>query len=189
MKNREVAMIANLIIRSETEKDHTAITRVNDLAFGRPEEGRLVEKLRELDEFDPELSLVAELNGKIIGHALFTPVKITSSPLGQEAFSGMGTSLSLGPIAVIPEYQNLGIGGQLIETGHRVALGHGFTSVILLGHPGYYPRFGYQPADRWGLTNPWNISGEPWMAIELVEGALTGKAGLVVYPEVFNEAT
>jgi len=183
-------MNPNLIIRPETEIDYDAITRVNDLAFGRQGEGRLVANLRELSEYDPLLSLVAEVNGAIIGHALFTPVKISTSSLsGGEQLGTMGASLSLGPIAVIPEYQNQGIGSQLIKTGHRVALELGFTSVILLGHPGYYPRFGYQPAEKWGLTNPWNISGEPWMAIELVEDALQGKTGLVIYPEAFNEAT
>lgn len=193
-------MITHLTIRPETPEDYIAITRVNDLAFGRPAEGKLVENLRKLEEFDPRLSLVAELEGEIIGHIMLFPVQIISRSPGKESSkmahgidSGVKekahSCLSLGPIAVLPDCQKRGVGGQLIETGHRIAVELGFTSIILLGHPTYYPRFGYQPADQWGLTNPWKITGEPWMATELVEGSLSGKAGLVVFPEVFNEAT
>jgi putative acetyltransferase len=189
-------MISNLVIRPESPNDYATITRVNDLAFGRLAEGRLVENLRKLKEFDPRLSLVAEREGEIIGHIMLFPVQIDASSsclVSSKDASGEGTRakpyLSLGPIAVLPKYQKQGIGGQLIESGHRVALELGYTAIVLLGHPAYYPRFGYQPADQWGLTNTWNINGEPWMAIELVKNALSGKAGLVIYPEAFNEAT
>ena len=97
-------------------------------------------------------------------------------------------TLSLGPIAVHPEYQRQGIGGQLIEAGHYAAQKLNHKSVVLLGHPSYYPLFGYLPAEKWDLSNPWGIDSDPWMAIELVEGALEGKPGAVVYPEAFNEA-
>ena len=170
-------------IRPETRNDCAAIRQVNDLAFERPAEGRLVDNLRQLPEFDPRLSLVAELDGQIIGHALFSPIYIQGKD-GEEY-----PCLSLGPIAVIPEFQKQGIGGRLIELGHRAALELDYTAVLLLGHPGYYPRFGYRSADKWAITNPWNINGDPWMAIELVQGALDGKAGLAVYPQAFNEAT
>ena len=192
MERHGCIMTLQITIHPETENDHAAITNVNDLAFDRPEEGRLIENLRQLPEFDPLLSLVAELDGKIIGHALFFPINIQSpSPKVGE---GLGVReeypcLSLGPIAVIPEYQKQGIGGQLIEADHRAALELDYTSVVLLGHPNYYPRFGYLPAEKWDITNPWKIDGDPWMAIELVEGALEGKAGKAIYPEAFNEAT
>lgn len=170
-------------IRSETQNDYAAIQRVNDLAFGRPEEGRLVDKIRKLDEFEVQLSLVTEIEGEIVGHALFCPIYIHAED-GEEY-----PCLSLGPIAVIPEYQKQGLGGKMIRTGHFIALGLDYTAVVLLGHPSYYPRFGYQSAEKWHITNPWQITGEPWMAIELVPGSLLGKAGLAVYPEAFNEAT
>lgn len=170
-------------IRSEEKSDYTAITEVNDLAFERPEEGGLIENLRQLPEFDPRLSLVAEINEKIIGHAMFCPIHIQSEN-GEEY-----PCLSLGPIAVIPDYQKQGIGGQLIEAGHRAALELNYKSVVLLGHPEYYLRFGYLPAEKWELTNTWQIDGDPWMAVELVKGSLAGKAGVVMYPEAFNEAT
>ena len=126
---------------------------------------------------------IALINDKIVGHALFLPIHIQGYD-GREY-----PCLSLGPIAVIPEFQNQGIGGQLIEVGHSTALILDFRSVVLLGHPGYYPRFGYKPAKRWNLTNPWGYTEEPWMAIELIENSLVGKGGLVVYPEAFNETT
>jgi len=172
-----------IMIRSETEDDYAAIQSVNDRAFGRVEEGCLVDNLRQLPEFEPRLSLIAGLGGEIIGHALFFPIYIHAED-GEEY-----PCLSLGPIAVIPEYQKQGIGGMLIGAGHSVALELDYTAVVLLGHPSYYPRLGYQPAEKWHLTNPWQITGEPWMAIELVEGALRCKAGLAVYPEAFNQAT
>jgi putative acetyltransferase len=181
--NEEEQMTTLLNIRPEEKSDYPVITQVNDLAFHRPEEGRLIENLRLLPAFDPRLSLVAEIKEKIVGHAIFSPIYI------QTESDKKYPCLSLGPIAVLPEFQKQGIGGQLIEAGHLVAQGLNYTSVVLLGHPGYYPRFGYLPAEKWDLTNPWNVSGDPWMAIELVEGALEGKAGNVVYPGVFNEAT
>ncbi|MFC1997017.1 GNAT family N-acetyltransferase, partial [Chloroflexota bacterium] len=163
-------MIQRVNIRAEQKSDYEEITNVNDLAFGRPEEGNLVDHLRKLPEFDPRLSLVAEINGKIIGHALFYPTYIHGED-GEEY-----PCLSLGPIAVIPKYQKQGIGGRLIEAGHLSAMELGYTSIVLLGHPSYYPNFGYQPAKHWNLTNPWDFSDDPWMAIELVEGSLSGKA-------------
>ncbi len=175
-------MTLEITIRPETPNDYTTIARVNDLAFARPDEGKLVENLRQLPEFDPHLSLVAELDDEVIGHALFLQINIQSDD-GKKC-----PILSLGPIAVMPKFQKQGIGGRLIEAGHRAALELDYTSVVLLGHPGYYPRFGYKLAKIWGLTNPWSIHGEPWMAIELVKDALKGKTGLVAYPEAFNDA-
>ena len=175
-------MSLELVIRAEQKSDYDAIKEVNDQAFNRPDEGHLVENLRLLPEFDARLSFIAELNGKIIGHALFFPIHIQGKD-GRDY-----PCLSLGPIAVIPEYQNQGIGGLLIGAGHTTALKLGYNSVVLLGHPGYYPRFGYKPAKRWNLTNPWGYTDDPWMAIELVENSLVGKGGLAVYPEAFNEA-
>jgi putative acetyltransferase len=175
-------MNQKLTIRTETLEDYAAITKINDLAFGRLEEGKLVEVLRQLEGFDPKLSLVAERDDEIIGHILLNPVTIQGD-------TGVYPCLSLGPIAVLPEYQKQGVGGRLIEAGHRAALELGYDSVVLLGHPSYYPRFGYRMAKIWGLTNPWGINDEPFMAIELVEGSLEGKAGMVIYPDAFNEAT
>ena len=182
----------NLTIRPETPSDHAAITRLNDFAFGRSAEGRLIENLRKLAEFDSRLSLVAELEGEIAGHVLLFPIRhtpIASGPSFLESDEKPVRILSLGPISVLPAYQKQGIGGQLIEAGHRAAHELGYSAVVLLGHASYYPRFGYAPAQKWGLTNQWKITGEAWMAIELIEGALDGMTGEMIYPEAFNEAT
>jgi predicted N-acetyltransferase YhbS len=172
----------NLTIRQETLRDEEAISRVNDLAFKRSNEAILVLKLRKLEEFDSRLSLVAEYGNQIIGHILLYPVKIKS---GEK----MIPVLSLGPIAVNPEHQRKGVGGRLIDSAHAAALKLNHEVIILLGHPSYYPRFGYRRAILYGLSNPWGIDNEVFMAIELVEGALKDKSGEVIYPEAFNEAT
>ena len=176
-------MVPRIEIRPEQKSDYEAITKVHDMAFNRSEEGQLVINLRQLPEFDPRLSLVAEFKGKVIGHALFFPIRIQTKD--DEEYP----CLSLGPVSVIPEYQKQGIGSQIIEAGHHAALALNYTIVVLLGHPSYYPRFGYQPANQWHLTNPWDYIEDPWMAIELVQDSLTGKTGVVIYPEAFNEAT
>ncbi len=170
------------MIRYETPVDVSAITRVNELAFGRPEEGRLVEKLRATPEFDARLSLVAEAEGEIVGHALFFPLTI-------QAEESQYPSLGLGPVAVLPDFQKQGIGSALIEAGLQTAKTMGYNASIVLGHPDYYPRFGYQPASRWGIRCQWDVPAEVFMALELNEGALEGKAGLAVYHKAFNEAT
>jgi len=174
-------MNKKLVIRQETKSDFSAITQVNDLAFLRPNEGKLIQQLRKLDRFDPRLSLVADLGGCVVGHILFIPISILGENEKHE-------TLSLGPLAVHPEHQKQGIGGKLIKGGHRVAQNLGHSSVVLLGHPTYYPRFGYKRADFWGITNPWGIHNEAFMAVELVEGSLEQSSGLCEYPDEFNDA-
>src|SRR5690606_23855866 len=94
--------------------------------------------------------------------------------------------LALAPPTVLPEYQNRGIGGMLIEKAHQVARGLGYTSVILLGHENYYPRFGYVPADRFGIKLTFEVPAENFLAIELVENGLEGVSGTVQYAKEFN---
>ncbi len=170
-----------LKIRSETPGDYSSISRINSQAFGRQNEADLVQALRTLAEFDPNLSLLAEIESQLVGHILLFPVHIRM----QES---KHLTVSLGPVAVLPEFQRQAIGTRLIEKGHEKAHKLGFDSVVLLGHPDYYPRFGYLPASNWGLTNPWNITGAAFMAIELVKGSLKGKPGLIEYPAAFDQA-
>ncbi len=180
-------MKSNLSIRPEQPGDAPAISNVNQLAFGRPNEGLLVENLRKRPEFRPDLSLVAEIDAEIAGHVLLLPVGLQTDrgeiPLAATPL------LSLGPIAVLPNYQGQGIGGKLILAGHQRAQALGYTAIVLLGHPSYYPRFGYKMAKLFGLTNPWKIDDMPWMVIELHKGALDQLEGLVRYPEEFNAAS
>jgi len=131
-------------IRSERVSDYSSIANVNYEAFlgWRPDdhfvtEYILVDLLRHNPMYDPELSLVAEYNGRVVGHVLFSPFKFIV--LGQEQLG-----VVLAPVAVIPEYQRKGIGKMLIEEGHRIAREKGFTFSLLCGHLEYYPKFGYK---------------------------------------------
>ena len=127
----------NIKIRPETDKDYSKITQINDLAFGQKNEGLLVEKLRMTENFIPALSLVAEFENEIIGHILFHPITINSN-------ENKYNSLSLAPMSVIPQYQNKGIGSKLVIKGLDSAKKLNYKSVIVLGHPEYYPKFGFK---------------------------------------------
>ena len=170
-------------IRQEQPSDYPAVFSLVEQAFRDLEisdhtEQFLVERLRKSDAFIPELSLVAVEDGKIVGHILLTKLKIQNQ---QQEFE----SLSLAPVAVLPNYQRQGIGALLIEQAHRVAKGLGYTSVILVGHENYYPRFGYKPASSFGINFPFEVPDANGMALELVENGLAGISGTVVYPPAF----
>ena len=168
-------------IRSELPNDYAAIKTVNDLAFGQPNEGTLVEKLRLNPYFIKELSLVAVDNSSVIGHILFFPIKIKSN-------SHVYASLALAPMAVLPDHQNKGIGGKLVGEGLRVAKELGFKSVIVVGHNDYYSRFGFAPASKWEIRSPFDVPDESFMAIPLIKDGLKAVSGVVEYPEEFNRA-
>ena len=178
-------MNQTLSIRKENPSDQKWIVELTEKAFETLEisdhnEGRLVDNLRKASTFIEDLSLVAELNGQVVGHILFTPIRIEE---GKEKFE----SLILAPVSVLPEFQKQGIGGQLIRAGHQKALELGFHSVILIGHPEYYPRFGYKPASKWGIKSPIPLpSDDVFMAIKLTEDALANVSGIVVFPPEFG---
>jgi len=169
----------NITIRKEEENDSIQIYEVNKLAFQQENEGKLIEKIRKSENFIPELSMVAELDKKIVGHILFSKIKI----VGESDYE----SLALAPIAVIPEFQKKGIGSELIKKGMDKAKEQGFDSIIVLGHKEYYPKFGFQRASRWDIKCPFEVPDDVFMAIELTEKGLEGKAGTVKYPDEFNE--
>ena len=171
----------NIIIRQEVKADHTRIKEINDQAFEQEDEGSLVNKLRERDQFIPKLSLFAETDEMVVGHILFYPVKIISS-------TQKHTTLSLGPMAVLPEYQKKGIGGKLINEGLNLAKDLRFRSVIVIGHPEYYPKFGFTKASYWGIKVPFEVPDEVFMALEIVEGELQNKQGVIEYPAEFMES-
>jgi len=131
-----------LEIRPEIPSEYPAISEVNDLAFGQPAEGKLVENLRKNPKFVPGLSLVAEADEKIVGHILFFPI-IIKSAAGKEK-----NTISLAPVAVRPEFRKQGIGGELIREGLKACGKMGYDSVIVLGHPEYYPKFGFEPTGK-----------------------------------------
>lgn len=172
-------------IRQEAPEDHTAVEAVIELAFRDEEisdhsEHHLVARLRHSEAFVPELSLVAEIDGTIIGHILLTKIKVRKG----DAVNG---SLALAPVTVHPNRQGQGIGRRLIERAHEVARSLGFKSVILLGHAAYYPRFGYRPTVEFGIQLPFEVPPENCLALELVPDGLKGVEGMVEYPKEFSE--
>ena len=169
--------MTTVIVRDETPADRAHVRRVNEAAFGAPQEADLVDALRAEDV--ATVSLVAEERGEIVGHILFSPVTLEGAgtrPLG----------LGLAPMAVIPSRQHQGIGSRLAQAGLDRCRALGACFVVVLGHPAYYPRFGFVPASRLGLRCEYDAPDEAFMAMELVEGALEGLAGLVRYHPTFG---
>ncbi|EJL73587.1 GNAT family N-acetyltransferase [Chryseobacterium populi] len=150
-----------------------------DMDHSDHQEQFLVERLRKSEAFIPELSIVAEIGDKIVGHILFTKITIEN---GSESFD----SLALAPVSVKPDFQNKGIGSQLIIFGHLIAKELGHHSVILVGHENYYPKFGYKKCSNFGISFPFDIPEENGMAIELVENGLKNIHGIVKYPKEFE---
>jgi putative acetyltransferase len=166
-----------LIIRAETEGDVPAVHEVNERAFNQADEANLVEALRK--NARPYLSLLAELNGQVVGHIFFSPVLIESAA---SSFTAMG----LGPMAVLPEQQNQGIGSELVRRGLKACQSIGHDVVVVVGHPEYYPRFGFVTARDKGLTCEYAVPDEAFMVAELKAGALAGRTGLVRYRPEFD---
>jgi putative acetyltransferase len=163
-------------VRPEQPNDLDKIRKINQAAFGRPDEAGLVDALR--DDGVVLLSLVAETGGgNIAGHILFSRMAIDTPKGPLEA-------VSLAPMAVRPDYQRTGIGAQLIEAGLAQLRHQGERIVIVLGHPLYYPRFGFTTEKTSYLTSP--FPPEAFMALELIEGSLTGVHGAVRYPHAFG---
>lgn len=162
----------------ETEAHFEAIKQIHDSAFAHESEGRLVHALRRNHEFLPELSLVALKGDVIVGHILFFPILVEHN---QDHFQ----TLALAPMGVHSDYQKQGIGKELIEAGLEQAKKAGYKSVIVLGHPEYYKKFGFTPASQWNIQAPFEVPDEAFLAIELEDGALKQVQGIVVYPEEF----
>ncbi len=169
-----------LKILPESKHSFYDVKRINDDAFKREDEGRLIEALRSTVGFIPELSLLAYENSLPVGHILFSKIKI-------ETQSSVIETLALAPMAVIAKQQKQGIGSQLVLEGLRLAKELGFNGVIVLGHPQYYPRFGFEPASKFGIKPPFECPDEVFMALELQSGAFANVAGTVRYPIEFNE--
>ncbi len=169
----------DLIIRKENKNDLQNIYALNSLAFKRENEAKLVNLLRKGITFVPELSLVAEIDNNIVGHILFTKIKIIDNKENEI------DSLALAPMAVKPSLQKNGIGGQLIKAGLNKAKELHYKSVIVLGHKHYYPKFGFVPTDRWNIKSPFDVPIEAFMGIELIEDGLKNVSGIVKYPEEF----
>lgn len=164
-------------IRQEVPTDYEEVFNIVEAAFktmpfSDQTEQFLVERLRKSESFIPELSLIAEKEAEIVGHILLTKIRIVSE---KESYD----SLILAPVSVKPEYQNQGIGGQLIRAAHEKAKELGYKSVVLLGHKDYYPRFGYEKTSKYGIELPFGAAEEYCMVVELVEKGLKGVSGMV----------
>jgi putative acetyltransferase len=167
----------NRIIRCETSepRELAAIHSINEAAFGRLDEADLVDNLR--GDGVVLASLVAELNQRVVGHILFTRMSI-------ETAGGSIPAVALAPLAVAPEHQRQGIGGQLIRHGLDLLRSKGERIVIVVGHPRYYPRFGFSSEKARAIESP--FPREAFMAMELSSGALEGVRGQVRYPAAFG---
>jgi putative acetyltransferase len=175
-KSANVTQVGALAVRPESLWDCAGIALVNDLAFGREEESRLVSALRKGGY--GRLSLVAEENGDIVGHIYFSRLPIVNA-------AGVVEALALAPMAVLPSHQRRGIGTRLVKEGLRRCTEDGHKIVIVLGHADYYPRFGFSARLAEPLASPFG-GGPSWMALDLVPGALNGVAGRVEYPPPFG---
>jgi len=168
-----------LVIRPETPEDADSIRHVNQQAFGQEDESKLVEKLRNNGVLT--ISLVAVQDNEIIGHIAFSPVKVESERSSFEA-------IALAPMAVLPAHQRKGIGSQMVRAGLEECRRLGHEVVVLVGHPDYYPRFGFMPAKPGGIDCEFEVPEEAWMILELRAGALAGRRGTVRFRPEFKEA-
>ncbi|MCO4780680.1 MAG: N-acetyltransferase [Candidatus Cloacimonetes bacterium] len=161
-------------IRAESVSDKKAVYEINKQAFPGDDEAKLVDALRE--NADPIVSLVAELKGQVIGHILFSPVTLSSRP----DLKLMG----LAPMAVLPEFQKQGIGSKLVNESVSKCKDLEFAGIVVLGHPDYYPKFGFVPSVNFGIKCTYDVPDEAFMVLELKEGVF--KAGVVSYHPEFD---
>jgi putative acetyltransferase len=165
----------HISVRPERLGDEPAVRAVNEAAFDTPAEATLVDVLRG----EPGcISLVAEWEGKVAGHIQFSPAVLESE-------TGRWPIGALGPMAVLPELQRRGIGSQLVRAGLTACRAAGRDAVIVLGHPDFYPRFGFVPADDYGVRSESEVPREVFMVLELRPGSLRNRAGLARYHPAF----
>jgi putative acetyltransferase len=163
-------------IRPENPDDLAAVHAVNEAAFETSAEADLVDAMR--GNAEPLISLVAEVAGSVVGHILFSPMTLAD----QSEHLLMG----LGPMSVLPDHQRRGIGSALVGEGLKRCAELGCDVVVVLGHPTYYPRFGFVPASRYGISSDYDVPDEVFMLIELRPDSLRGVSGQVSYDEAFS---
>jgi putative acetyltransferase len=166
-----------MIIRLEDPQDATAIRFVNEQAFGGSAEANAIDQLRNRGAIT--LSLVAVIDDRVVGHLLFSSVTIETS---DRSWPGVG----LAPLAVLPAYQRRGIGSALMDAGLEEIRRLGHERVIVLGHPDYYPRFGFERASQYGVRFEFEAPDEACMILALQPGALDGVSGVAKYQPEWN---
>jgi len=164
-------------VRAEKKEDIVNVWKINAEAFQTIEEADLVNALR--DSGTSYISLVYEKNEELVGHILFTPVKLIGEPSNLKL-------MGLAPMAVIPNLQNKGIGSSLIKAGIQQCINDGYDAVFVLGHPDYYPKFGFVPSVKYGIKSEYDVPDNVFMALELKEGVLNEAQGTIKYHEAFG---
>lgn len=162
-----------MVIRAETSSDGAAIRAVHEAAFGQAQEADLIDAIR--DQCCSLVSLVAEDNGALVGHALISHIDVIASGRSIRA-------AALGPIGVLPTHQHQGVGSALIRQALDQARSQGIAVVLVLGHPGYYPRFGFCAERARAMSSPYTCHGDAWMVAELIPGTLPQTPSTVAYP-------
>lgn len=166
-----------MLVRNEEERDFPAVRAVNASAFETVAEANLVDTLRRQTE--PVVSLVAEDNKAVLGHIMFSPVSLSGHPELK--------IVGLAPMAVTPTHQKKGIGSALVRAGLERCKELGFGAVVVLGHPEYYPRFGFSPSVRFGVGCEYEAPEDAFMVVELQQGYLRGKSGTIKYHAAFKD--
>lgn len=164
-------------INHETPSELDAIWQINNLAFGRPEEADLVNHLRQAGAL--AISLVAVLEGRAVGHIAFSPMSIEHHPEPTRV-------IGLAPLAVLPEFQRQGIGLQLTLAGLEACTQAGYDIAIVLGHPEFYPRAGFERASAHGIFCGFEVPDEVYMVKELKAGMLGRYSGKTAYHPAFD---
>ena len=167
-----------VIVRAESPEDVKAIDVVNLSAFEGDAEAQLVDAMRRSADFIRDLSLVAEINGRIVGHLLLSKAVL-------EGEAGRKSVLVLGPMSVVPSQSHRGIGVALMQAAINRARDMRYTAIVIAGRPDYYERFGFKPGSEFNVTTNLPVPEDAVTAMELVSGALAG-GGRVVYPAVFE---
>lgn len=170
-------MKTNFIVRQITEADYTTVYKLIKTAFETAEhrdgdEQDFAVNLRNGDNYIPELDLVAERDGKLLGHIMFTQTYVTK-PDGSRY-----NTLMVAPLAVLPEYRSIGVGSALMKEGLRIAQNMGYQSAFLIGDLNYYQRFGYKLTHLYGINHE-SMPAEYLQVKELTQGALDGVIGMI----------
>ena len=167
-----------VLIRKQQPADIPRIREVNTQAFGQPEEADLVDTLRE--RCPEALELVAVRGDEVVGHILFSPATI-------ECRERTVTGAALGPMAVAPRHQRQGIGTELVESGVSILRERGCPFLVVIGHPAYYPRFGFKPASQLGVQCDWDVPAAVFMLMVLSAEEMQGVKGRVTYRPEFSQ--
>ena len=175
----------DITLRLETKEDHRAVEFITREAFWNLhnpgcDEHLIVHNMRGADVFVPELDFVACIGDRVVGNVMYTKARIVAEDGGETEV------LCLGPLSVLPEFHGRGIGSMLVRHSVEAAKKAGHNSVFLFGHPGYYPRFGFRNAREFNIQTSWGANIDPFMWMELHEGALDGVSGKYFEPEVFK---